>query len=281
MNDRSCREILAEATARLAVAGVESPRLDARVLLAHVLGVRSDELFGNVRLAPEQTGAFEACVARRAAREPVAYITGMKEFFSFEFEVGRGALVPRPQSETLIEEAMRAFPDRDASLDVLDLGTGSGCLLMTFLKVYGHARGLGVDASADALAWARRNLKRHGLGGRCTLLEAGWNANGAFDVVFANPPYLTADEFARAAPEIRRYEPESALAAGEDGLAAYRALAPEIGRVLTPDGLAFVEIGADRAECVKRILEENGLELCRLAPDLAGIPRCVIARRCG
>jgi release factor glutamine methyltransferase len=133
--------------------------------------------------------------------------------------------------------------------------------------------------SADAIAWAQRNVHRHGLSGRCNLVSGDWNAEGPFDVVFTNPPYLTDNEFAGAAPEIGRYEPKVALAAGCDGLASYRALVPELACVLKPSGLAFVEVGAGQAHVVAGILGENGLELHRIAPDLAGIPRCVIAGR--
>lgn len=273
--------MLASAARRLEEAGIDSARLDARVLMAHVLGVKSDAVISISTVTSEQATAFESLVARRAAREPLAYIIGIKEFFSLEFEVGPGALVPRPETEALVEEAMRSFPDRDAALDVLDLGTGSACLLVAFLARYQFARGVGVDESEAALAWAGRNVRRHGLSGRCALRRCGWNAKGVFDVVFANPPYLSEEEFARTAPEIRLFEPKKALAAGCDGLAAYRTIASELGRQLRPGGLGFLEIGVGQDIAVKRILEENGLELRRLTPDLAGVPRCVIAGRRG
>ncbi len=281
MDGRPIRDILAGAAACLAGAGIESPRTDARVLLAHALGVRNDSLLAAVHVDEEPLRTFRALLARRQAREPLAYITGHKEFFSLDFEVGPGALIPRPETEILIEESLREFPDGDAALEVLDLGTGSGCLIVTFLQHYPHARGVGLDTSAEALVWARRNVERHGLTKRCRLALGDWNAEGVFDVIFVNPPYLTEDELAHAAPEIRRYEPRAAFAAGCDGLASYRDLAPVVVRTLKPEGLAFIEIGAGQEHAVAGILGENGLELRRSAPDLAGISRCVIAGRRG
>jgi release factor glutamine methyltransferase len=279
MNRKSVNFVLAEAAARLSVAEVHSPRLDARVLLAHALGVRSDSLLTIDQVDEARLRKFEELVGRRAAREPVAYITGMKEFFSLEFEVGPGVLIPRPETETLVEEAFREFPDPDAGLDVLDLGTGSGCLIVSFLERYGRAKGIGIDASAESLVWASRNSSRHGVSNRCEFARGGWNVTGTFDVVFANPPYLSEQELAEAAPEIRVYEPKAAFIAGCDGLASYRALAPELAGTLRPQGLAFVEIGAGQAPNVVSILENSGLELRRIAPDLTGTPRCIIVGR--
>ena len=281
MTRNAIREVLASAAGRLAQAGIGSARLDARVLLGCALGVRSEGVFAAANITAEQLETFHRLVARRAAREPVAYITGRKEFFSLDFDVGPGVLIPRPESETLVEEALRKFPDRDADLKVLDLGTGSGCLIVAFLSRYRQAHGVGVDASAEALVWAARNVERHGLAGRCGLRQSGWNVSGAFDVVFANPPYLTEDDFARAEPEIRQSEPKEAFVAGCDGLASYRALGREFASTLKPEGLAFVEIGGGHAQAVTAIIEENGLELRHIAPDLAGIPRCVIVGRPG
>jgi len=281
MTRRGTGEVLAAAAMRLAEAEIDSPRLDARLLLAHALGVPANVPLATMSIREEQFRAFDAFITRRSAREPLAYITGIKEFFSLDFEVGPGVLIPRPETETLVEEALRGFPDREAALEVLDLGTGSGCLIVAFLVQYHRAQGIGVDVSAEALVWATRNVARHGLARRCTLERGDWNAGGAFDVAFTNPPYLTEDEFARAPPEIGRYEPKSAFIAGKDGLASYKALIPKVAGALKPGGLAFIEIGAGQIDAVARIIEESGLELRRVAPDLAGISRCLIAGRVG
>jgi release factor glutamine methyltransferase len=274
-------EIVICAAERLAAAGIDSAKLDARVLLAHALGVRTDDLIGGRSVGAEQVEMFEKLVARRVAREPLAYITGTKEFFSLDFEVGPGVLIPRPETETLVEEAQRDFPNSEAALDVLDFGTGSGCLIIAFLAHYPNARGVGIDLSFDALAWAKRNLGRHGLNHRCRLVNGNWNATGQFDVVFSNPPYLTEAEFAQAAPEIRVYEPESAFKGGCDGLAAYRSLAPHVAQALKPDGSAFIEIGVGQERAIGGILEESELAIRRIAPDLSGISRCLVAGRRG
>jgi release factor glutamine methyltransferase len=220
---------------------------------------------------------------RRAAREPTAYITGEREFWSLPFEVGRGALIPRPETETLVEEAERQFPERDRPLAVLDLGTGSGCLLIAFLSDYPNAVGTGVDISASALEWAHRNGERLGLSKRCTWLQGGWTAAPAsYDIIFSNPPYLAVDEEKGLAPEIALYEPPGALFAGLDGLDAYRALGPVIADGLTPTGRAFLEIGAGQQEKVCEVLVTHGLEIMGITPDLSGIPRCVaVARAAG
>lgn len=256
------RDALARGAERLSAAGIENARLDARVLMAHAA---NDAL-------------YDQFLARRIAREPVAYITGTKEFWSLALDVGPGVLVPRPETETLIEEALREFPDRAAPLRVIDFGTGSGALLIAFLSEFANARGLGIDDSPDALAWAERNLAKHAMVGRCELSLGDWaqSPETSFDVIFSNPPYLTRDEIAAAPPELR-YEPRGALDGGPDGLDAYRALAPVIARRLKPQARAFLEIGAGQGDAVASLLAAQGLETMRIAPDLAGIARCVVA----
>lgn len=272
---------LAEGTARLAAAGIDSARLDARVLLGEVLGVAPGAVRGaGGSLTADESAAFAALLARRAAREPLAYVVGRKEFWSLDFAVGPGALVPRPETETLIEAALAAFPDRSAPLRLLDLGTGSGCLLVTALTLYPRAVGAGIDASPAALAWARRNAGRHGVSDRARLIEGGWDAAGPgpYDLVLANPPYLASAEMTGLAPELA-HEPASALESGPQGLEAYRALGPVIAASLASGGRAFVEIGQGQSETVPALLAEQGLVTADLRPDLAGIPRCLVLRR--
>ena len=267
--------------ARLAAAGIESARLDARVLLACVMDLATGELLTAKDPSPEQVERYEDLLARRIAREPVAYITGVREFWSLPFAVGPGVLIPRPETETLLEEALRFFPDRDAQLEVLDLGTGSGCLLIAFLKSFPKARGIGIDRSAEALAWARRNGERLDVADRSEWREGGWSAAGGatFDLVLSNPPYLTMAEAEALAPEIARYEPASALLAGADGLNAYRALAPLFVRYMKPNGRVIVEIGAGQADAVSQVLASHGLEILGVRPDLANVPRAIAVAR--
>ncbi|MGH9592494.1 MAG: peptide chain release factor N(5)-glutamine methyltransferase, partial [Bryobacteraceae bacterium] len=187
-------------------------------------------------------------------------------------------LIPRPDTETLIEELLRQCPNHAAPLSILDLGTGSGCLLIAALREYPNARGVGVDRSPDALGWARRNLAALGVEPRATLIETEWpeEASPGFDIILANPPYIATAEIETLQPEVSRFEPRAALDGGPDGLDAYRALAPRIGHLLKPGGRAFVEFGADQHDAVRAILEQQGLEVVQIAADLGGIPRCVI-----
>lgn len=273
------RECLSRGAKRLAAAGIDSARLDARVLLAHAMTMPTETLVFAGTPTPAQHELFDSLIARRAAREPLAYIVGRKEFWSLSFAVGPGVLIPRPETETLVEEAMRAFPDRMRPLDVLDLGTGSGCLLIAFLSEYPNARGVGVDVSDAALGWARRNAAGNGVDARCTWLEGGWDAGGRrFDVIFSNPPYLARREHAALAPEIAYFEPPGALFGGEDGLDAYRVLGPAIARALKPGGWAGLEIGIGQMDEVCEILTRSGLVIAGVVPDLSGVPRCVAVR---
>ena len=221
---------------------------------------------------------FESLLSRRLAREPLAYILGRKEFWSIDFAVGPGVLVPRPDTETLIESVRQSFADKSAALCVLDLGTGSGCLLIAALKEYPTARGIGVDISPDALDWAQRNVATHGLEDRVVLIESGWleQASPGFDVVLCNPPYIPTDDIGSLAPEVRLFEPRAALDGGSDGCDAYRVLADRIGNLLAPGGRAFVEIGQGQETAARNILEAGGLVIVGVTSDLAGISRCLI-----
>jgi release factor glutamine methyltransferase len=278
----SVREALAEGAAHLHAAGVESARLDARVLLATAREVSPDDVFAGPEMRPVERERFCALVARRAAREPLAYITGHREFWSRSFAVGPGVLIPRPETETLVEAALRHF-GYEASLRVLDIGVGSGCLLIAFLGERPRASGIGIDVSDAALAWARRNVHTNGVSLRCRFETACWEPAGVecFNVILVNAPYLTAAEFEESAPEIVNWEPRSALVAGADGLEAIRALAPVLSRRLAAKGKAFVEVGAGQAPAAMEILARSGLDVGEVIPDLSGVPRCLVAGRAG
>ncbi len=267
---------LDEATRRLAEAGVENPRNDARLLLAHVLGISRDQTL-TAAPAPEQAVQFAALVARRAQREPFAYITGRKEFWSLDFAVGPGVLIPRPDTETLIEEALRIVPDRNASLRIADLGTGSGAILIAALKEFPNAKGIGFDSSPAAHAYAHANAARL-IGARAEIRQSPWEeAQGPFDLVFSNPPYIPSAQIESLEPDVARFEPRQALDGGSDGLAAYRELAELLPGLLKPGGHTLLEIGQGQESALGTLFK--GLELLRIVPDLAGIPRCVILRK--
>jgi release factor glutamine methyltransferase len=273
------RETWVSGAERLTAAGIEEARLDARVLLAHTMNLAPGETVSSREPSAAELARYEELLERRIAREPTAYIIGEREFWSLSFAVGPGVLIPRPESETLIEQAIKVYPDRSALLDVLDLGTGSGCLILSFLSEYLNARGLGVDRSPDALYWARRNAARHGLESRCAMSQSDWAAgiDGRYDLVFCNPPYLSSAEMRDIAPELSRFEPQAALEGGTDGLAAYRSLGPLVAKALKPDGRAFFEIGSNQGQSAVTVLKQEGLSILAVVNDLAGHPRCIVA----
>ncbi|WP_051445270.1 peptide chain release factor N(5)-glutamine methyltransferase [Desulfocurvus vexinensis] len=281
--------LLHECEDLLAAAGVDSPRLSAQVLAAHALGLeRHALLLARSRpLEPAEAARVRALVRRRAGGEPVAYITGVREFYGLEFAVGPAVLVPRPETEHLLEQAEALFA-RDAPLVFADLGTGSGCLAVALAHRFARARGLALDASAPALAVARANARRHGVAARLQLLRADFGrpfaAPGSLDLVLANPPYVSQDEYQDTSREVRDFEPRTALvpeAPGRaDGLECYRALAPRAAEALRPGGALLAEIGCGQGAAVRAVVLGTGaFAEVRVLPDLAGLDRVVAARR--
>lgn len=269
-------EALRSAAERLAAAS-DTARLDAEYLMAHALGVsRSDMLLKQQRDAVPE--GFDALVTRRLAHEPLAYITGEQEFFGRSFLVTEDVLIPRSDSEQVVEAALAVMPD---GARVLDCGTGSGALLLTLLAERPQASGIGIDASLGALAVAAANAARLGVSERARIVHADWHQPGwaddlgQFDLVIANPPYVETD--APLDASVREYEPASALFAGKDGLDDYRALIPQLSSLLLPGGVAVLEIGATQAEAVAAIAAACGAE-SELRHDLAGRPRAMILR---
>jgi release factor glutamine methyltransferase len=277
------RDRMAELAARLAAAGVENARSEVWLLLAGVTGAERAALLAGAdpTLSIAQEGALETMARRREKREPLAYILGAKEFWSLPLEVDPAILIPRPESETVVEAALDQIGDRTAALRILDLGTGSGCLLLALLSELPSATGLGVDDSPAALAVAKRNVERLGLAARAELRQGRWGEGlrERFDLIVSNPPYVTQAEWDRLQPEIRCFEPKRALVAGADGLAAYRELAPDCERLLAANGALVLEIGFGQADAVSAILAAHGLEVIERRRDLAGIGRCVVASR--
>ena len=268
----NCIEAVRRAAHQLAAIS-DTPRLDAELLMAHALGVSRETqlLSGSDREAPPE---FDALLARRLAHEPVAYITGRRAFWTIELEVGPGVLIPRPDSETLIEAALDHFGDSGPKT-VLDLGTGPGTLLFAALDQWPNAHGLGIDASETALGYARRNAARLGLSERATLRSGDWSEglNQRFDLILCNPPYVEAQ--APLAPEVADWEPAGALFAGADGVDDYRRLAPQLPRLLAPGGIACIEIGAGQADAVSALFAAQGFTVAS-RKDLRGIVRCLI-----
>ncbi|MFE0752804.1 peptide chain release factor N(5)-glutamine methyltransferase [Inquilinus sp. NPDC058860] len=275
-------EALRDGTARLAAAGIDGALSDARILLMHALGWDRTGLLSRAAepLPPEAAARYAGSLDRRAAHEPVSRILGRREFWSLDFALGPATLDPRPDSETLVEAALAAVPDpSDRPLRVLDLGTGTGCLLLAVLHDRPTAFGIGVDRSEAAARTARDNARALGLADRAAFLAGDWATAlaGRFDLVLSNPPYIPEADIAALDPEVRDHDPRLALSGGADGLDAYRALAAALPGLLTPGGTAVVELGIGQAADVAALFRGAGLDIAGTAHDLADIPRCVIA----
>lgn len=273
-------DALRQAIPRLQEAGVDDAVRDARVLLTHALGIGPDRL--TLHLPDDMTQAqldlYDAAVQARIARQPVAQIIGRRLFWGLSFRVTRDTLDPRPDTEALVAEALsRPF------LKVLDLGTGTGCILLSCLKFMPMARGMGVDISLSALAVATSNSSDLGLGGRVRFLQSDWFAavSGTFDLIVSNPPYIAAEEMPGLAPEVHDWEPHQALTPGGDGLDAYRVIARGAGARLMPGGRLLVEIGPTQGQAVAALFAAAGLEAIRILPDMDGRDRVVAAVKPG
>jgi release factor glutamine methyltransferase len=252
----------------------DTARLDAELLMAEALHIDRDRLL----LAPpdrQVPDRYWDMIRRRSEGEPVAYITGRRAFWNIELHVGPGVLVPRPDSEALIASAIEHFEAAAGPKRILDLGTGPGTLLLAALDIWPDATGLGVDVSRQALSYASANARRLGFEARAKLMQGNW-AKGLlekFDLILCNPPYIA--DGAEVGAGVREYEPDEALFAGQEGLDAYRALAPQLPQLLNSGGIAAIEIGPDQADAVTALLARDGLQ-ARVATDLAERPRAIL-----
>ena len=272
------------ATERLAAAQIESPRLDARLLLQWASDLDTVRLISepDIPLTAGQLSRFDLAIANRCAGSPVARIIGEKEFWGLKFHLSRETLVPRPDTETLVEAILDRIerPRTDWPGRICDLGTGCGAILIALMHELPCATGIGVDLSQDAIATARRNGERHGMEKRIGWLcgDFGNVPDGRFDIVVSNPPYIAAAEIAGLAPEVREYDPHLALNGGCEGLDAYRTLAARLPHLLEIGGLAALELGAGQAEKVTALTIGHGLKLDSVHSDIAGIPRVLLTR---
>lgn len=268
------------AARRLQAAGVAAARREARLLLAHCLGVDQARVIGYPEAPVGEVGEFDALVARRAAREPLSRILGRREFWSLEFRITSDTLDPRPESETLIEAALEILGETAAArpLSVLDLGTGSGCLLLALLHELPLATGVGIDLSPAAATVARDNAAALGLADRAHFLVADWatSVNAAFDVILINPPYIRSRDIDRLEPEVADGDPRLALDGGADGLSCYRNLAHALPQLLSAEGVAIFEIGLGMAPAVTYLMTKNNLTLLNATKDLANTVRCLV-----
>ncbi|MEM9969195.1 MAG: peptide chain release factor N(5)-glutamine methyltransferase [Pseudomonadota bacterium] len=269
---------LSSATARLRAAGVPDPARDARLLLAHAAQVDAARvtLIAPEEIAPEIAERFDHLIALRAVRVPVSHLIGKRAFYGRDFGVSRAVLDPRPETEVLIDSALSAPFE-----SVLDLGTGSGCILITLLAEQTHAWGIGVDLSEAACLEASANAVRHAVQERAEILQSDWfeRVEGRFDLIVSNPPYLRAEEMASLAPELRDHEPRLALTDEADGLSVYRLLAAHAQQYLTAEGRLLVEIGWQQGQAVPAIFRDAGWADVTLARDLDGRPRVVCAAK--
>ena len=280
MSQSRVADVLASAREKLEAAGIDNPHIDARLLLQHASDLTHSQIIAepDQELDASAVASFDAALARRLAREPVSKIVGSREFWSLEFIVSHDVLDPRPDSETLIEAVLDEIDDRGATLRILDLGTGGGCLLITLLNELEQAQGVGLDASASALAIARQNAERLAVADRITFMEGDWAAavgGERFDIVVSNPPYIPTEDIEDLQPEVRLFDPVIALDGGADGLDSYRRIIDLLPDLLAPEGLVVFEVGDNQSEDVFRILEKAGAVNIGAKSDLAGVKRCV------
>lgn len=281
---RTLMEYIQLASGHLKACGIPTHRLDAEVLLAHILNLERIQLYiqHDRPLTTAEVDAYRRAVARRAHREPVAYITGKREFFSIELLVDRRCLIPRPETEILVETALeeirQRFPEKP-EIKVADIGTGSGAIAISVAKHEPRARVTAVDIDRDALDVAAANVQRTGVADRVTLKlgELLTPMGGEFfDAILSNPPYISEEEWRHLAPDVRDYEPRQALVGGKDGLAVIRQLIQEAKRSLAPGGFLAIEIGASQGDRVVALAQASGYAKTRLVQDLAGLDRVVI-----
>ena len=277
------RDVLGAARTRLAEAGIETASVDARVLLEFALARPQVWLHANPEalIVAADLDRFEGLLARREQRQPVSQIVGRREFWSLSFDVTRDVLTPRPDSEALIEAVLEQLPDRTAPIRILDLGTGTGCLLLTLLSEYGSATGVGIDVSPAALQVAARNGQKLGLDARVDWMLGQWDTqlDANFDVVISNPPYIESGALAALDRDVVDYEPHLALDGGADGLDAYREILTHVANVLAANGLLAFEIGEGQADAITTLASGVGLNLCAARQDLSNILRVLVFDR--
>ena len=276
-------ELISTAVSKLTAVGIELPQLEARILRGSVMQIPPSQFIVSpeIKCSDEEKLKYIALVERRKQYEPVSHLTGFREFWSLNYQITNSVLDPRPDSETLVFEALKSFPERKLPLRVLDIGVGSGCLLLSFLSERPNAVGIGVDISLSALKIAHQNAVSFELSNRAVFQQSNWldGVAGEYDVIFCNPPYVSSEEFKLLHDDVRKFEPREALLAGVDGLEAYKNILPHISKFLSKDGEAFFEVGINQAQRVSEISEANGLIVRGQFADISGIPRCLAIKK--
>ena len=279
MDNSNYKQHITRAAITLKEAGVESYMIDARLLFCFCLKISLEKLIGypeNIVNDTESKNFFN-CINRRANKEPISHIIGIREFRGLDFKVTPATLDPRADSETLIDFVHEYYPDKNKNLNIIDLGTGSGCLLLSLLHEFPNAKGTGVDISRDALEIATLNAKNLELANRVNFVLNSWisGINEKFDIIISNPPYIKTCEIANLQPEVAIYEPKSALDGGESGLGCYVEIAKEINSIAYNDSMAFFEFGIGQELDVKNTFSNSGFKFVDFKKDLAGITRCL------
>ena len=271
-----------ETIAALSATGLDEPRRRARRFVAAFLDVPSSELLSHAERALERSTVerLRRSLARIVTGEPLSRVLGWREFWGLRFALSADTLDPRPESETIVEAVLRRIPDINVPLSLLDLGTGTGCLLLALLSELPAALGIGVDVAFGAVMTARKNAAVLDLADRARFFVGDWSSalSGRFTVIVANPPYIAGDEFAGLPPEVRRYDPRRAVDGGKEGLAAYMRIAEDLPALLLSGGIFAVEIGAGQGPTAAAILQAEGLLIDGIERDLAGVERCIVAR---
>lgn len=274
------RDILKQLRVRFAAAGLDTPDLDARILVRHFLNLTDAGLItGQGTATPEQRHALDQAIERRLSGEPVSRILGFREFWGMKFKITPATLDPRPDTERLVEMAVESLKQRPPRR-ILDLGTGTGCILLALLREFPLATGIGIDVSQEAVGVSRENMENNGLSDRAAFRQGNWTdslteSDGLFDLIVSNPPYIPEADVESLSPEVRNHDPILALSGGKDGLDPYRILITEIKKFLAPTGLCLFEIGQNQDADLARLVEESGLNVRRIGADYAGIPRVV------
>lgn len=271
---------LVSAKQRLRERGISTFALDSEILLGVALNYSRETLTLNrdALLSDIQQDIYEVLIARRLEREPIAYILGVKEFYGRDFEVTQATLIPRPDTEIMIEAVVDQVAKGAKFATILDLGTGSGCIILTLLAELGGGQGVGIDRSEEAAEVAMHNAHKLGLAKQVDFRVQDWNegVDGEFDIIVSNPPYIRQVDVASLDQDVVDYEPHEALIGGEDGLDCYRQLIPVITKALKPNGYVFLECGVNQYKDIVDMFSAHGFKFVRVKKDLAGIDRCIV-----